>query len=170
MRNIFLDKLRFYLDSKAGNLVGCREYLMAGVHVLTLIPESRGQAGRSPGYRPCTFWFSLSAGTIRYPARRSLLLITVQRLFSAIHCKCLYSIANNMVCSYMLSSRNARVSNITGQTSPGSLSRTTHTHIAPAPVDRMSVATCSTKRKHASARSNLWACTSGIVKAGNKLC
>jgi hypothetical protein len=66
--------------------------------MLTNYPAGkRGTNWTIPRLPALHFWFSRSVANDPLPARRSLHLITVQPLFSTIHCKCLYSIANNVV-------------------------------------------------------------------------
>ena len=54
----------------------------------------------------------LRRGVAFFPPRdrRSIPLIAIQPPISTIHCNCLYSLANSVVCSYMLSSSNPQIS------------------------------------------------------------
>src|SRR5579863_1957577 len=103
--------------------------------------ESRGNRGQDATPRLPALLLSV------VPSRRSLLPITVQPLFSTIHCKCLYSIANNVVHSFMLSSRNARASYLKDQSSPAYLCLPTRTYTSSASLSRGSVATRPATRK-----------------------
>jgi hypothetical protein len=132
----------------------------------------RGQArrvktGRFPGFRPCTFCSRCQSRTTRCPARRSLLPIAVQLPFSTFHCKCLYSIANNMVRSFMLFSRRAQVSDLKCYASPGHLCRPTRTFITAAPVRRKSVAARPRRAKRPPLGPIAWATRLESLKLEN---